>query len=339
MLNSQAERLGRFAATIGLVSAVMLAGAGLAHSADAMTLRYGHIGGVDSGFDKYAHKFADLVKQKSGGRITVNIYPASQLGKQTEMLDQVSRGNLDFTQAYDGFMSAYDGDFGIWTASFAVRDYATREREEAEGGFMREVYRRVEEKTNIHALPGIGRPADYFIWTQDRLITSPDELDGIKLRFWGARAVLEVWKRIGASPTPLPWSEVYVGLAQGVVDGLVHTAVDVYDMKFYEHLKYGARIDLNPATTLRTYTNGSRYEGLDPELRKAVDEAAAEAAQFYTDLIHDQQSKAIEAMREKGLVIETDIPQGPWFEAARPALKELEEEGMWSSGLVEKLSQ
>ncbi len=320
------------------MAVMALASSGAALAQQPVTLRYGHIGGVDSVFDKYANKFAESVDKNTGGKVKVRVYPASQLGKQTELLDLVSRGSVDVTQAYDGFMSALDKDFGIWIASFSVPSFAAREAQESPSGFMPAVYKRVEEKTKLHALTGYGKPATYYIWTKHKMIRSPEELQGIKLRFWEARSTLEVWKRLGANPTPVPWGDVYMAIGQGIVDGLVHTAVDVYDMKFYEQLKYAARVDLARATVLRTYINADRFNGFDAGTREAIDKAAKEANEFYNTLIEQRQVESVKQMEAKGVKFDANVPQGPWFKAAHPALVDLEKEGLWSPGLLEKVN-
>lgn len=334
---STSTRRFRWAALAGAAAALLVSGMPVAQAQQTYSFRYGHIGAVDSTFDKYAHKFASGVEAKTAGKVKIRVYPASQLGKQTELLDLVSRGALDFTQAYDGFMSALDKDFGVWIASFSVPSFEAREREEGPSGFMPEVYRRVEQKTKLHALAGFGKPATYYIWSKSRLIRTPEELKGVKLRFWEARSTLEVWKRLGANPTPIAWGDVYMAIGQGVVDGLVHTAVDVYDMKFYEQVKYASRVDLNRATVLRTYTNADRFASLAPEIRNAIEAASREANDYYNSLIQERETEAVKFMQSKGITFDHNTPQEPWFKAASPALKDLEKDGLWSSGLLEKV--
>lgn len=315
---------------------------GLMLSANAVaqqpvSLRYGHIGAVNSVFDKYANKFAEAVNKNTGGKVTVRVYPASQLGKQTELLDLVGRGSVDITQSYDGFMSSLDKDFGVWIASFSVPNWEAREKQEQASGFMPDVYKRVEAKNRLHVLPGYGKPATYYIWSKRGLIRTPEELKGVKLRFWEARSTLEVWRRLGANPTPVAWGDVYMAIGQGIVDGLVHTAVDVYDMKFYEQVKFASRVDLNRATVLRTYINADKFNGLTPELKAAIDAASREANDFYNALIAEREVESVKAMEAKGVKFDQTVPQDAWFKAAYPALVDLEREGLWSAGLLDKV--
>ncbi|MFV0438221.1 MAG: TRAP transporter substrate-binding protein [Desulfopila sp.] len=306
--------------------------AGTAAAEEPIVLKLAHITAPGGMLDNKAKKFAELVDKKTNGEVKIEIYPAQQLGNIKEILQGLSMGTIDMAQEAESFMDTFDKDYAIFSTPFMFS------REELKANtYITEVRDRVRERTGIRTLPGFGfRPA-FHLWTQKRQILTPDQLDGIKLRVWQSKALVDTWNGLGATATPLAWGDVYLSLSQGVVNGMVHNIVQVRDEKFYEQLNYCTKLDFMQLYDV-TWISEMKWQTLSAEHQKALSEASQECADWFVEYSQGLETEAQKTMEDAGIVFaDGDRPQ--WVTKATTVHKELEAEGLWSKGLLKRLGK
>ena len=301
-------------------------------AADQIVLKLAHITAPNGMLDKKAQKFAELVAAKTNGKVKIEIFPAQQLGNIKEILQGISMGTIDMAMEAEGFMDAFDKDYTIFGTPFMF----TRE-ELVRNAYLQEVRERVRNKLAIRTLPGFAfRPAVH-LWTQQRQIMTPDELNGIKLRVWQSKSLVDTWNKLGATAVPLAWGELYMALSQHVVNGMVHNIVQVRDEKFFEQLNFCTKLDwLNLYDV--TWVNDLKYKTLPPDVQMALNEASQEAADWFVGYGQSLEADAQKECETAGIVFK-DADRNIWVKKAAMAYPELEKSGLWSEGLLKKLGK
>ena len=299
---------------------------------EQIVLKLAHITAPGGMLDKRAQKFAELVSQKTNQRVKIEIYPAQQLGNIKEILQAISIGTIDMGQESESFMDTYDKDFTIFATPFLFTRDELRSNKE-----LLEIRERVRSKTGIRTLPGLAFRPSYHLFTQKVQIVTPEELNGIRLRVWQSKALVDTWNGLGATATPLPWGDLYLSLSQKIVNGMVHNKVQVRDEKFYEQLDYCTNLDFMHIYDV-TWINDEKYQSLPKEVQTALSQASQEAADWFVDFGLGLEQEAQEQMEKSGMKF-IDGDRSSWVKKARLVHVQLEKDGLWSKGLLKKLGK
>ncbi len=305
---------------------------GVAFAGEKVVLKLAHITAPGGMLDMKAQKFAELAAEKSNGAIKIEIYPAQQLGNIKELLQGLSMGTVDMVQEAESFMDAFDKDYTIFGTPFMFS------REELKtNAYINEVRERVRKKTGIRTLPGFAfRPA-FHLWSQKRQILTPEGLNGIKLRVWQSKALVDTWNGLGATAVPLAWGDVYLSLSQKVVDGMVHNIVQVRDEKFYEQLDYCTKLDFMQLYDV-TWISDYKWQTLSTDVRTALTRASQESADWFVSYGQSLEAEAQQQMEAAGVRF-ADGERGKWTAKAASVHNELEKGGLWSKGLLKQLGK
>jgi tripartite ATP-independent transporter DctP family solute receptor len=295
-----------------------------------VSLKLAHINVADGIIDKQAKRFAELVASKTKGRVKIDVYPASQLGNMTEMLEGVSLGTINMCLESEGMLLIFDKDYQIFQIPFLVTKEIIAKNE-----FIKELRERVRMKNNIRVLSGQGWRPPFHLFTKKKEVRTPDELQGMKIRQVQSKVQIDVWNGLGATAVPIPWGEVYMALAQGLVNGMVHNVLQVYEEKFYEQLDYCTLLE-SLLVWQTVLINEKVFAGLSPDIQKAMNESAIEAGNYFTDLATSLEGDARKNMEKSGMkFIQAD--RKIWFNKALAVAKKLENEGSWAKGLLKNI--
>lgn len=177
-----------------------------------------------------AEKFAEELAKNSDGRMTVDIYPANQLGKETDMQQQVESGTLDFAILSNGTMSSISESINGWFMPFLFSDlYAAAEAAKTEPA--QQMLKDLEAK-NMHGY-GVFFAGQRHILSSKPLQSVAD-FKGLKIRIPGSPVFESYYKAIGAGPASMPLPEVYTSLSTGVIDAVDTDFNAAVSQKFYE---------------------------------------------------------------------------------------------------------
>ena len=208
---------------------------GIASSAFAadMTMKFGHVGAPGSLFEATADHFAACVNSASGGKIEVQTFGSSQLGKDKELLQKLKLSQVDFALP-SSIMSSVDDVFGIFEMPYIISD---RDHMRRVQGAMMDTFQSAAQAKGYHIV-GLAENGFRHITNNTRPINVPADLDGIKLRTPNGVWRVSMFKLYGANPTPMAFSDVFTALQTGVMDGQENPYAQIASAKFQEVQKY-----------------------------------------------------------------------------------------------------
>ncbi len=324
-------RIFRLSLTLAVLSCALVLTAGLANAKTAH-YRLATIQPPDSPLGKTATKFADLVKEKSNGSVIIDVYPASQLGNEKDIIDGVEMGTIQFTLAGTAEWAKRVKAMKIFEAPFVYRDRQHLiDFYHSPAG--QEVIGKLTDKSGVRSL-GFLYYGTRDVTTNKIPAKTPGDLKGAKLRCPDQPLYVETVKAMGANPTPMAFSEVYLALQQGTVDGQENPPTTIVNMKFYEVQKYLIKTGHIIAGVM-LWTKDAFFSGLPADVQKIIAEAADEAMAWGNDYAFKQEDGYLEKLgSEYGMtIIEPD--KEAFVKAAQPLLDSYEKQ--WGPGLLEKV--
>jgi tripartite ATP-independent transporter DctP family solute receptor len=216
-------------------------------------------------------EFVNRLNEKIGDQVEAAIYGSSQLGDDTEMLQKVRLGTLEISQP-STIMSTVLPEFGLFDMPYLVKDRAHMACI-AKEIIWPDLAPRLEEKG--YKLVGVWENGIRQITNNVRPINTPEDLQGIKLRTPSGVWRVKMFQAYGANPTPMEFSEVFVALQTGVIDGQENPYVNINAAKFNEVQKYLS--ETNHVYTPSFPTASKRlFDSWPQEVQDAVMAAGAE---------------------------------------------------------------
>lgn len=177
-----------------------------------------------------ATRIADRLRDQSGGRIDILIFPAGQMGSEAQMLQQLQTGALDFGFLTLGEFTNRDESYGALLAPYLVRDAGA-----AADLLQGRVAGRLLEGTARFGLQGLAwgmAGMRQVVMKGD--VAGAEDLRGKKIRTVPLAQELDFWTRVGATPTPMPLPALYDAFANGQVDGMQIDFEGTWNSKYYE---------------------------------------------------------------------------------------------------------
>ncbi len=297
------KKLTRRSTLAGLVAAGMLATNSLPSVAADMTFTLATSGTeTDMRSVAMANVFAPMVasfaKYKPG-------YNGSLFAQGTE-LEAISRGNLTMSIASAQELAQFFPEFSIFATGYVHQDAAHQVRV-FNDPLMDPFKQKVEDELGVKLLSVmyLGRRHVNLRFKRDeKNVMTPSDLAGVNLRMPGTDAWQFLGKALGASPTPLAFSEVYTALASGAVDGQDNPLPTVVDKKFYEVTK---QISLTSHLVDLNYIAFSKetWDSLSPDQQLTVQRAADAAAAYGRLKQLDKENNLAEFIRSQGVEIYT----------------------------------
>ncbi|SDI41570.1 TRAP transporter substrate-binding protein [Propionivibrio dicarboxylicus] len=228
-----------------------------------------------------ALKFADLVKEKSGGKMTIQVAGASQLGDDLTMLSALRTGTLDMSINSQGPISSVLPELSALGLPYLFSTQA-KAWEILDGPIGQELGKKLEPKGLILLAwmdNGIRQ-----ITNNKRPVTKPEDLKGIKLRTPPDPSTVDMFQAMGASTQQINFSELYIALQQGVVDGQENPLANIHAGKLHEVQKY-ISITNHKYESTPFVMSAITWNRLSAEERKIVKDAAQESAVFQRGLM------------------------------------------------------
>jgi tripartite ATP-independent transporter DctP family solute receptor len=263
-----------------------------------------------------AQKFADLLKERTKGRITATVFTDSQLAKgEREMIEALQQGTIDIYVGSTGPVGNFSPSMGILDIPFLFRD-ADHVDKVLDGPIGQALLADLDK----HELKGLAFWENGFRnLTNNRApAKTPEEVKGLKLRTMENKVHMAAFKAAGLSPTPMAWAEVYSALQQKVIDAEENPVAVIYSSKIYEVQKYLTLTNhvYSPAPVIISMKKWQRIPKADQDIILAT---ANEVAKFQRKLNRDEEAGKIKDMESKGFVVVKDVNKGAWQKAMQPA--------------------
>lgn len=272
---------------------VLLSGAASAAEIKERTLRFAFQNVKDHPQGQGAQKFADLVSEKSGGKIKVRLFPGGTLGGDLQTVSALQGGTLDLTVLNSGILAAQVPEFAMLDFPYLFNDTA-----EAHAVIDGEVGQQLHARLENKGLIGLGYWDLGFrnLTNSKHPVTRPEDMQGLKVRVIQSPIYLETFKALGANPVPMPFPEVYTGLEQRTVDGQENPFTVILGSKFNEVQKYLSTTShiYNP----QSFVIGQKtWQKLNADEQALIREAAREAQTYQRQVTEDSQNKALETLK------------------------------------------
>ncbi|HBT47613.1 MAG TPA: C4-dicarboxylate ABC transporter substrate-binding protein [Peptococcaceae bacterium] len=263
-----------------------------------IVLKLGHIQTQEDLWQLGAERFAQLVAQKTGGQVKIEIYPNSTLGGDRDMAEGMQMGSVDFA-LIAGVLGNFEKSFQILELPYLFED-EEHLRKVIYGPIGEELLERLRTNANIRGLAFWERGSRQV--TSNKPINSIEDIKGLKIRVPEIPAMVEAWKAMGANPTPMAWSEVYSALEQNVIEAQENPIPYIYAGNIHEVQKYLA-ITNHKYEYVVLCMSELTYNKLTPEQRQAIEEAAAEATEYENQLVKEKTEEYLEVMKAKGMQV------------------------------------
>jgi TRAP-type transport system periplasmic protein len=179
---------------------------------------------------------AEAIRKDTGGKVDLQVYPTSQLGSEPDMISQVRAGSIDFMSTAGTNLQTLVPTAGINGVAFAFKDYAAVWA--AMDGELGAHVRTALAKVNLFAFDKVLDNGYRNITTSTKAIVTPTDLKGFKIRVPGIPMWISMFKALGASPTAIPFGELYSSLQTKVVDGQENPLALIQSAKLYEVQKF-----------------------------------------------------------------------------------------------------
>jgi TRAP-type transport system periplasmic protein len=294
----------RFAKLAAALAAGWLAAsAAAAQDIQSRTIKVGIGLTADHPQGQSVQKFADLVKEKSGGKLNVRLFAGGAVGNDVTMISALQGGTLEMTVPDTSTLVGIAGlkDFGLINLPFLFN-----KSEEADAVLDGPFGQRLMAKLPEKGLIGLGFWENGFrhVSNSRRPITKAEEFSGLKLRVIQNPLFIETFSALGAAAQPMPFPEVYTALEQRVVDGQENPLATILASKFYEVQKNA--VLSNHIYSVWAFLMSKRFwDRLSADEQKIIREAAAEAQNFERRTIRDFDAKALEELKSKGMQVTT----------------------------------
>jgi len=269
--------------------------------------------------------FGEILEQRTDGRITVNVFPNSQLGDDVQMLEMLQTGTLDMTypssSATTGYveeLAAFDLPFLLPSREAAV---AVMRSDVAQG--MLDAF----EGTDLKALT-FSENGYRQLSNSARPVASPEDVAGLDVRGLSVRTMenpvhLAIWEALGANPTPMAFGELFSAMEQGVVDGQENPWSTILSSNFNEVQNYGTE-------TRHVYTpfimmlSERTWDRMAPEYQELVLEAARQSAVYQIQLSAEYDDWSRDQLIERGMEITrlNDEQLAAFQDAVQPVYEE-----------------
>lgn len=282
--------------------------------AQERTLKLGHLANEDNTWHKAAVKFGEELETLTDGRIAVEVYPNETLGAEVDLINGMQLGTADMTITGESLQN--------WApmAALLALPYAYDSLEEMDDVAGGEIGDQIEAQIVENAQI---RPIAYFArgprnLTSNRAVTTPDELDNLKLRVPNVPLFVDTWKELGASPTPMAFSEVFTSLQNGTIDAQENPLALIASANFNEVQDY---VNLTEHVRSWIYLTISEmvWDDLSAEDQEAVLEAASRAQAHERELFLADEERLVDELKSRGMEF-VEVDKAAFAQAAKPAV-------------------
>lgn len=289
---------------------------------EARTLLFAHITPETFPYHDGALRFQEIVEERSGGAITVELFPNAELGAERDINEGILEGSIHIGVGA-GALASLAPIQNLTQLPFLI---AGQEHMHAiiEGEVGEEITARIED-AGFKVLDYFST-GDSSIQTTDVAIETPEDLEGVKIRAIETQSIIDALQALGANATPMPFPEIYTGLQQGVIEGAHLDWGAVETTRIYELINYATTPDVAFLAEPRPIIMAMDYwDSLDEPTQQIIQEAMSEAAEFERQLFIDTMDESIAVIRDAGVTF-TDIDADAFIERVEPVWQEWAEE-------------
>ena len=247
----------------------------------------------------YAEKFAEEVERLSGGMMLISVYPNSVLGGDRELLESCKEGDIPFVVQNTAPQVTFMPDVAVFDMP-AVFETIDEVREHVDNPEFMELMQQVYRDGGYELLGYADQ--GFRVMTTNKKVENLSDFKGQKIRTMENSYHMAYWKALGASPTPMTFSEVYIGLQQGTIDAQENPYEVIVSNKLYEQQDYVVETNHLPHL-ISLIVSDEFFEGLTGEQQEIIREAAETAKEYAREQSDERIASRIQTIEESGTQI------------------------------------
>ena len=274
----------------GMVAATLLATSGLAAQ---YTLKFSHVVSANTPKGKAADYFEKRLEELSGGKIDVQVYPSSQLYKDSAALKALKLNSIQMAAPSFSKFGKLVPQLALFDLPFLFKDMDHLHR--VQDGEVGTKLKAMVTKKGFVALDFWDNHFKQLSTSSDTPLLMPSDAKGQKFRIMSSKVLEAQFQAVGANPQMMPFSEVYSGLQQGVIDGQENTNSNIYTKKFHEvqkHLTLSNHGYLGYLVVMSKKFWNSLPSDLQANVKQAMKEATAKE-RIYAEELNTKQLNLI----------------------------------------------
>lgn len=285
---------------------------------EPMVLSFGHTTADTHPYTTGARKLAELVAEKTDGKLVIEVFPAGQLGGERDITEGLQAGTVDMMVNSLGVAATFIPAINLFNLPFiftSVEHY----NEVVHG----EIGERILATAEDHGLIGLAFTAPVFRVPMNavRPINTPADFRGLKMRLMEVPLHIDTYSALGATPVPLAFGELYTALQLGTVDGNENALATLYTQRFYEVQDY--------ISILPVVSNGAVYlmsqitwNKLPQSYKDAITSSIPEAVEALDNHYLELEEGGLAAMIDEGIAVNTPPSFDPFVAAVQPIYDE-----------------
>ncbi len=291
-----------------------------------ITLRLAQSKAANHPVSKGIDKFAELVEEKTNGKVKIETFHDSLLGSDREVIESAQRGSLEMASSSTPNMTSFTNYFTAWDLPYIFEN--KDEVYKAVDGEPGQVIRDEMEDAGFKVIffPDYGFRQ---VVNNVRPVKLPEDIKGLKVRTTNSKIEQADFKYLGASPTPVAWSEVFTALQQGTVEAEGNSYSLLWDSKHQEVLNYATEVNYNYSSDI-VVMNKEKFDQLPKNYQELIMEAGEEATVWQRELANKREAEAKQQFIDYGIEIyePTEEEMKIWKKAVEKVWDEFVTEGM-----------
>jgi tripartite ATP-independent transporter DctP family solute receptor len=303
--------------------AIVWTGASVAAEYKA-TLKLASTQSMDHPYMVGAQKFADLIKERTNGRITVKLYPSNQLGKgEREMTEGIQQGAIDLLVTSTGPLGGFSPSINILDFPFLFRDF--KHVDLVMDGPIGQKLLDDFGKANIKAL-AFWENGFRNLTNAKGPVKKVEDGKGLKIRTMENKVHLAAWKTAGLNPTPMAWGEVFTALQQKVIDGQENPIAVFYSAKLWDAGQKYFSLSQHVYSPSPFLMSPKALNAMPKEDQQIIMNTALEVAKFQRKFNRDGEEAKLQDMAKQGVTVTRDVDKESFKKAMAPIYEQFKDQ-------------
>ncbi len=280
--------------------------------AKTRVLKLGHIAEPVHPYGQGADHFAELVKKYSNGEMEVKVFPSSQLGGQKDLVEGLIFGTVDMALVGTAVLGQFQPQISIFDLPFLFKDRDHTYKALDTVGM--EIGKALEPK-GIKLL-GYMENGIRHVTNNVRPVSTPEDMEGLKIRVMNNKIYIEMMKALGASPTPMAFGELYSAMQQGTVDGQENPSAHIWTKRFFEVQKY-ASLTAHSYAPEPMLISMMTWNKLSDKEKEIIQKAATESVAWQRAVSTKQDQEFWDKIKGTGKIEVIEVDREPFMKATK----------------------
>ncbi|WP_116082451.1 TRAP transporter substrate-binding protein [Tropicimonas sp. IMCC34011] len=269
---------------------------------EPVSLRLAHVVNEQDGFHVAAERFAELVSERTGGKIEVEIFPNATLGDERTLLEGMQIGSIDMGVITNGPVSNFLPEMAVFELPFLFPS-----NEDAYEVLDGEIGQELLDRLETVNLKGLAYAERGFrnLTNSVRPVASPDDMGGLRIRVMENPVYIDTFRELGANAIPMAWTEALTAMQQSTIDGQENPVNVVHSFKLDETQNYMTMTRHSYAPAIFVMGQPA-WNKVPEEAHDVLVEAARDASAHEREVNAEMEAQQLDELRERGMEIDLE---------------------------------